>query len=341
MSGAWYPDRTLVPLILQPFCSYTEAVTGKYVANAMPEVTNGCWYRLDPSNRNLGLCEATKISVSATGSDSNGDQITIFSIDSTPGSATYGRLTIRENVPAGEDITYVFEGVLSTDGRIIREFFNSHCISLLHIPDIVFDNNPAALYDPLNGNRYYKINPSLSIAYPVTWKWMSYHEFEGGWVNLGSSMLDWAVDKVGDGIKIDRKIMQDIVLLKCIAEITIDGTAVELEQVVSHTRMLPHLEYSITRIGELPEDVAAISPYAEIRSGNGIVTDTDEIAVEWLNSSGTVIATGINPTISLSLLNSDMILDLRVRDLGGHAALVDDGKLIVDDDNALILTRSK
>lgn len=340
VSGEWYPDRTLTPLVLQPFCSYTDATTGKYIENAMPEVTNGDWYRLDYSNRSLGICAATKISMSTTGSDSNGDVITVYSVDSTPGSPTYGRLTIRENVPAGEEVTYIFEATLSTDGRLIREYYTSRCDSITEIPDIEFDNNPTALYDPLHGEQYYTINPSLSIDYPVVWQWQSYHELEGGWVNLGTTQLDWAIEQVGDGIRIDRKRMQDMVMLRCIAKVTIDGSQIELEQVVSHTRMLPHLEHNITRIGELPEDVTTISPYAEIKTNGELITDTSEIAVEWINSSGAVVASGINPTFSLSQLNSDMFLDLRVRDLGGYAALVDDGKLIVDG-NALIITRSK
>ncbi|MDE5814304.1 MAG: hypothetical protein K2H72_08465 [Muribaculaceae bacterium] len=338
--GEWYPDRTLTPLVLQPFVSYTDATTGKHVDNALPEVTDGDWYRLDESNRLLGICDATKISMSSTGTDSNGNVITVFSIDSTPGSPTYGRLTVRENVPAGTEVTYIFEATLSTDGRLIREFFSSRCDSITQIPDIEFDNNPTALYDPLHGEQYFTINPSLSINYPVTWKWMSYHELEGGWVTLGSTQLDWAIDKVGNGIRIDRKRMQDMIMLRCVAEVSIDGSTVEIERVVSHTRMLPHIEHDITRIGELPEDVTTISPYADIKSGSEHITDTSEIAVEWLNSSGSVIAQGINPTFPLSLLNADMLLHLRVRDLGGYAALIDDGKLIMDG-NALIITRSK
>lgn len=339
-SGDWYPDRTLAPLILKPFCSYTDATTGKYVENAMPEVTDGNWYRLDSTNRNLGICEATKISMAATGVDSNGSSINVFSVVSTPGASDYGRLTIRENVPAGDEITYVFEATLSTDGSLIREFFTSRCDTIEEIPDIVFDNNPTALFDPLNGEQYYTINPSLSIGYPVTWKWLSYHELEGGWVDLGSTLLDWCIDKVGNGVKIDRSRMPDNILLRCVAEVTVGGSNISVEQAVSHTRMLPHLEWDITRVGEITEDVTHISPYALIWAGDKIVSDDKEVAIEWLNSSGSVIATGINPSIALSSLNADWFLDLRVRDRGGYAALIDDGKLLVDG-NALLITRSK
>lgn len=339
-TGEYYPDRTLTPLVLQPFCGYTDANSGEHVDDAMPMVTNGCWYRLDDSNRHLGICPATAIDFSTTGTDSAGNQITVFSVVSTPGSADYGRLTIRENVPPGEDITYIFAATLSVDGRPILERYNSRCDSIAEIPDIVFDNNSTALYNPLDDPQYFSINPSLTIDYPVVWKWMSYHELEGGWVTLGTTQLDWSVEKVGNGIRIDRKRMPDMIMLRCIAELTIDGTTVTVEAIVTHTRMMPHWEERITRVGEIPNDVDSISPYAEISTAGEPITDLSELSVEWLNSNGAVVGEGINPTIRISSLGADGVVYLRVRDRGGFAALVDDGKLIVDD-NALIITRSK
>lgn len=340
VSGSYYPDRTLVPLVLQPFVSYTDATTGKTVENALPELTNGNWYRLDADNRSLGICEATKISMSQTGTDANGDVITVFGVVSTPGASDYGRLTVRENVPAGQEITYIFEATLSTDGRQIREFFTTRCDTITEIPDIEFDNNPTALFDPLNDPQYYTINPSLTGDFPVVWKWMSFHELEGGWVDLGSTLLDWCIDKVGDGIKIDRKRMPDGILLRCLAEVTVDGTVVQLERVVSHTRMMPHFEVNVTHVGDMPEDVDAFSPYAEIKYGKQLITDDSELLVRWLNSSGVVVGTGINPTIKTSALGADGAYELEVLDRGGFAALIDNGYLIVDD-GALIITRSK
>ncbi len=340
VTGDIYPDRTMTPLILQPFCSYTEANSGKHVENAMPEVTDGCWYRLTSANKNLGICEATKISMATTGTDANGDPINVFSVVSTPGAANYGRLTIKENVPAGEEITYIFEATLSTDGSLIREFFPSRCDTVVEIPDILFDNNPTCLYNPLEDPQYFTINPSLSIDFPVKWKWMSYHELEGGWVDLCSTQLDWCIDKVGDGVKIDRWRMQDTILLRCIAEVTVGGTPVTLEKSVTHTRVMAALRWDITRVGDITDDVTHISPYALIWCGDKILDDDKEVKVEWLNSSGAVIGNGINPTIALSALNADGFLDLRVRDRGGRAALIDDGALLMSQNN-LLLTRSK
>lgn len=340
-SGEYYPDRTLVPLILQPQVSYTDATTGKTVDNALPELIDAQWYRLDASNRHLGICEATKISAAVTGTDSSGAQIHIYDIVSTPGALNYGRLTVRENVPPGEYVTYIFSAILSADGSPVREFFTSRCDAVSEMPDIMFDNNPTALYDPLDGPRYFDLNPSLSIDYPVVWRWMSYHELEGGWVDLGSTLLDWSVDRIGDGIRIDRSVMPDVLLLRCIADVSIDGAVATLERVVSHTRMMPHFEVDITRVGDLPEDVDTICPYAEIRYNQDVITDESELLVEWLNDSGTVVGTGINPSIKISALGSTGGYSLRVRDKGGHVALVDSGFLLVDDDGSLIISRSK
>lgn len=339
-SDEFYPDRTLTPLVLQPYLSYTDATTGKTVENALPELIDGNWYRLTDTNRSLGICEATKISMAQTGTDANGDVITVFSVVSTPGASNYGRLTVRENVPVGTEITYIFEATLATDGRPVREYFTTRCDAVMEIPDIEFDNNSTALYNPLDDPQYFSINPSLTIDYPVVWKWMSYHELENGWVELGTTQLDWCIDKVGDGIKIDRKRMPDGILLRCIADVTIDGSVVQLEKVVSHTRMLPHFEINITHVGEMTEDVDAFCPFAEIKYGQRLITDDSELLVRWLNSSGTVVGTGINPTIKISALGADGGYQLEVLDRGGFAAIVDNGYLIVDN-GVLVITRSK
>lgn len=306
----------------------------------MPEVTDGCWYRLTSANRDLGICDATKISMSTTGTDADGNTINVFSVVSTPGSPNYGRLTIRENVPSEEEITYIFQATLSTDGSLIQAFFTSRCSYIVQIPDIIFDNNPTCLYNPLEDPQYYTINPSLSIDLPVKWKWLSYHELEGGWVELGTTQLDWCIDLVDDGIKIDRFRMPDTILLRCIAEVTVGGMAVTLEQSVTHTRKLAAIRWQITRVGEIAEDVTHIAPYALIWVGDKILSDDKEVKVEWLNSAKAVIGTGLNPTIALSSLKDDGFLDLQVRDRGGRAALISDGALIFSQNN-LLLTRSK
>ena len=135
--------------------------------------------------------------------------------------------------------------------------------------------------------------------------------------------------------------MPDMIMLRCQAEVTVDGSTVALEKVVSHTRMMPHFEVNVTRVGELPENVDEISPYAEIKYGKELISDDSELLVRWLNSSGTVVGTGINPTIKISALGSDGIFKLEVLDRGGYAAIIDNGALIVDSDGALIITRSK
>lgn len=340
-TGEYYPDRTLVPLVLQPYLAYTDATTGKTVDNALPELIDGQWYRLTASNRHLGMCEATKISPSATGTDTNGDAITLFTISSTPGAADYGRLTVRENVPPGEEITYIFTAILSTDGRPVREFFTTRCDSVSEVPDILFDNNATALYDPLNDPRYFTLKPHLSFELPVKWRWMSYHELEGGWVELGSTPLDWCIERVGDGIRIDRSRMQDVLLLRCLADVTLEGQTVTLENVVSHTRKMPHFEVDVIRVGDLPEDVDTICPYALITYNKEPIANDTDLLIEWLNDSGQVVGTGINPTIRISSLGPSGCYSLSVTDRGGYAAIIHEGKLLVDGSGALIITRAK
>ena len=83
----------------------------------------------------------------------------------------------------------------------------------------------------------------------MKWSWLSYHE--GKWGALGSTAYDWAVTKSGDGIKIDRSVMQDTLYLKCVAEVTLEEAVVTLEREVTHTRRMPKFEFDITRVGML------------------------------------------------------------------------------------------
>lgn len=341
--GEIYPDRRLVPLALQPFTSYSDAATGKYVENANRELIDGTWYRLTDQNRYMGLCDATKLSTTATGKDTEGNTITLFSVVSTPGTDNYGLLTVRENTPAGEHITYVFEATLTTDGRLIREYFDTKTDSIDEVPDIEFDNTATALYNPLHDERYFTINPKLTIdTYPVTWKWKSYHELEGGWVELESTPLDWAVERVGDGIKIDRERMQDAIMLRCIAEVEMDDTTVELMKAVSHTRQLPALAGEVYGGEEITDDIDTICPHAMImvRATGEIVTDMKELDLAWYNTSKVKVGEGVNPAIPLSKLNADRGFYLEVKDKGGRAALSDNGALLTDN-GALLLVRSK
>ncbi|MEZ3533165.1 MAG: hypothetical protein K1V90_08845 [Muribaculaceae bacterium] len=339
-TGSWYPDRTLVPIVLVPVIGYTDPSTGKAVENAASELTDGHWYRLDRDTATTGISAATEITNGMPGQDSNGGAITLYDIDTTAGSATYGKLTVRENVSHDNPVTYVFVATHAASGRKVMASFGTSTQLIEIVPEICFDNNALGLYNPLKGERHYTLNPFLNpSSYPVKWSWLSYHE--GKWGALGSTAYDWAVTKSGDGIKIDRSVMQDTLYLKCVAEVTLEEAVVTLEREVTHTRRMPKFEFDITRVGMLQPGTTEISPYALLRTGREVLSDVSEFKIGWYGSGSSEIAAGQNPRIRLSALGSASDLGLDVKDRGGWKLLLtaDGGKYLTTADGRPIIAR--
>lgn len=337
--NTWYPDRSLTPLVLIPVVSYSDGSSAKIVENAASELTNGNWYKLDKSTSSLGICEATKIDFTKKITAADGSSVFAYSVVSTVGAADYGKLTIRENTPPDEIVSYVFSASHGPSGRPVFATTHSKCMGFTQIPEILFDNDTKALYNPISGERWFTINPSLNPTHSVVWSWQSFHASEGGWGALGSTKLDWAVTKVGNGIKIDRSIMQDRLILRCIAIVSVDGFQIQLQRDISHTRRMPHFEFDIERVGAFAPGTTAIAPYAQIKIGGRPVEDASQFDVWWYGASDAQIASGRNPSISTSALGSNGSLGLDVKDSGGYKALTDNGAYLVDSDGALIILK--
>lgn len=339
LESTWYPDRTLTPLVLIPVVSYTDGSSAKIVENASSELTNGNWYKLDKSTSSLGLCEATKLDFTKKITAADGSSVFAYSVVSTVGATDYGKLTVRENTPPGDTVSYIFTASHGPSGRTVYASTHTKCVRITQIPEILFDNDSKALYNPISGARWFTINPSLNPAYPVTWSWKSYHASEGGWGTLGSTKLDWAVSKVGDGVKIDRSKMQDRLILRCIGIVSVEGVQIQLQRDISHTRRMPHFEFDIERVGALAPSTTTIAPYAQIKISGRPVEDASQFDVRWYGASDAQIASGRNPSISTSALGSNGSLGLNVKDSGGYKALTDNGAYLVDSDGALIILK--
>lgn len=325
VAGTYYPDRSLVPLVLTPVIGYNDIDTGKVIENAAAELIDGHWYRIDAKD---GKKEITNSG----------------NIDVTTGSATYGRLEFGENVSADNPVTLMFEArlQLSNDAIAVAATIRLTTVTTQVIPELSFDNNPNALYDPWGDRSDFVIKPVLRPAgYSVTYKWYSLHD--GVYGLLGSTRLDWAVSAEGDGVRIKRSVMQDSISLKCVAEVKAgsDGSTITLEEYVRHTRRLPKYEYEIGHIADINTGTTQISPKALIRTSRKMLEDLkDEASIDWYGSGSSPIASGINPRLSLSSLGADMNLGLDVVDKGGYKALVDsDGAFIVDSTGAQIILK--
>lgn len=326
VAGTYYPDRTLVPLVLTPVIGYNDTDLKKTVENAADLLTDGHWYSIDS--------KGVRTEISATGGN----------IDTTVESATYGKLSYTQNVSADNPVTLLFEAKLHTgaDTVAVSATIRLSTVTTQAIPVLSFDNNTNALYDPWGDRSDFIIRPSIQPAgYTVTYKWYTLHN--GTYGELGTSRLDWAVEAEGNGVRIKRSVMPDSITLKCVATVKAgsDGSTITLEGYLRHTRRLPKYDYDIGHIAALKPGTQQISPKAIIRGQRMMLEDLkDEATIDWYGAGTSAIAHGLNPILPLSALGTGMELGLDVKDAGGYKALVDsDGAFIVDSDGKQIILK--
>lgn len=334
LTGEYYPERTgamSFPLVLTPVVGFTDPNSGAVYSNAASMLTNGHWYRIDNTS-GAALTSATEISAGST-----------YSIDSTPGSNTYGQLTARENVAPGNPVTYVFVATLNPPGAepvSVTARWQARTRATEKLPVFSLDNAREVLYNPWEDADEYAINPILKPAIAgATFSWESLHD--STWGVLGSTLLDWAVEKVGNGIKIKRSVMQDRIDLRCTVQYSVNGKAHKETLTVTMTRRLPAYQEDFMGVGDVLKGTTSISPRAVIETAKGVLADPKgELNITWYNSSNTPVGYGMQPVIPLSSLGSEMEVGLDVQDAGGWNSLIDDdGAFLIDDDGAQILVR--
>ncbi|WP_300880233.1 hypothetical protein [uncultured Alistipes sp.] len=331
LTDTHYPDYSLVPLVLIPAIGYSDPNDGSVNPNAAKQLTDGHWYRLDSATTG-GIGTSTEI---VSGTD--------YIIDTTAGSATYGMIKIKRNVSPTNPVTYVFRATLvhPNGERVPQEVsFQPRARAVSVAPYLKLDNAAECMYNPWEDTDAWTLNPVLTpTPKTVAYIWESLHG--GVWGALGSTRLDWAVEKSGDGVKVRRSVMQDAIYLRLRARITSGGKTDELMAYASVVRRLPKFDYEIHRVCDVTSDVTSISPEAVIKMGGKIIADPrGEVDVKWYNGSGTVIATGMRPVIPLSVFGGNFDLGLDMPDKGGWKALVDDqGRFILDDQGRQILAR--
>lgn len=334
LSGEFYPERTgtmAVPLVLTPLIGYTDPNSGVNVPNAATMLTNGHWYRIHNTS-GAGLTATNEISSGST-----------YTIDTVAGSATYGRISIKENVDPGNPVTYVFTAVLNPgngDPVSVVARWQARTRGVQKLPVFTLDNAREVLYNPWEDADDYPINPVLKPAIPgATFSWEALHGTS--WAPVGSTLLDWPVDKVGNGIKIKRSVMPDRIDLRCTAQYTVNGKTHTETLTATVSRRLPKFTYDFVGVGDILPGTSTIAPRAIIKTAKGVLADPKgELDISWYNSSNSVVGSGMQPVLSLSALGSAMEVGLDVQDTGGWKALVDDdGAFLVDDDGSLIIVK--
>lgn len=335
LSGEYYPERTgsmAVPLVLTPLVGYADQNSGQDVPNAAPMLTNGHWYRFDNTSGS-GFSPSTEITSGSR-----------YTIDTVVGSQTYGRISIRENVDPGNPVTYVFVAVLTPAGGepvSVMAKWQSRTRAIERMPVFSLDNAREVLYNPWEDADEFTVNPVMKPAVSgVSYLWESLHG--SSWGPVGSTELDWAVEKVGDGIRIKRSVMQDRLDLRCTATYVANGKTHTETLTVSMTRRLPRYWEDFIGVGDVLPDASSISPRAVVKTAKGVLEDPKgELDISWYSASGSLVGSGMQPVIRLSSLGSSMEVGLDVRDVGGWKALVDDddGAVLVDDDGAIIICR--
>lgn len=329
--GEYYPDRTLVPLVLVPQIGYTDPNTLGDVANAASELTNGHWYRLDATTG--GVCNAS------TEITSGG----LYTIDTTAGSATYGKISIRENVLPGNPVTYIYRATLSHAGSdpVMREVsFQARTKATETIPRLSLDQASESLYNPWEDAATFSIGPVLKPAVSgATYAWQTLHG--GTWGALGSTHYDWALSVSGNRVTIDRSRMQGRIDLRCVCTYSAGGKQHTVMVTAAVVRLLPRFEYDITRLSNPRRTDTSVAPLAVIRTAKGLVTDpAGEVTVTWYGASNSPVGYGMNPVIPLSSLGSALELGLEILDAGGWKALeTADGKYLTDSQGRLLIAR--
>lgn len=347
-TGEYYPNRSLIPLTLTPLVGY-RLPNGETAANAHLKMSDVKWYRLT-GNKKIGDT-GTEITHTAGKYEINTDTT----------SERYGEIKIYENVTPGTQVTYVFQGWLSTPSRrLITLSCAARSVKTETMPRLFFDNAHVSTYNPLEDIAKITVRPYLSpepddAKATVAYVWKARHEtseskLSNEWSVIGTTPLDFciSVDATTGELTIDRESMPDDIRLLCEATITIGTKKTVLTRAYSHKRRLPPLDWRVRGLMDITTETSRIQPEAVATTAKGVVADTllaKEVDQWWYRcgSSDTHIASGQKPTLAVNDIKSSngiMNVGFEPRDRGGWKILTDGtGRAILDGAGKPILLR--
>ncbi|MBD5421426.1 MAG: hypothetical protein HDR49_00130 [Bacteroides sp.] len=346
-TGEYFPNRALIPLTLTPLIGY-RLPSGEQSSNAHLKMSDIKWYRLT-GNKKIG--DAGTEIVHTAG---------VFEINTDTTSEKYGEIKIYENVPPGTQVTYVFQGWLSTPSRkLITLSCGARTIKTELMPRLFFDNAHITTYNPLGDIPEIKVRPYLSpepdpAKATVAYVWKARHatsesKLSSEWSVVGTTPLDFAlsVDPTTGELTIDRDSMPDDIRLICEATITIGTKQTVLSRAYAHKRRLPRIDWDTVGLMNISKDILRIQPEAVATIAKTVVPDDKlfkEIDQRWYRCGSTDvhIASGQKPILAVADITSNGIMNVgfEPRDRGGWKVFTDGaGRAILNGAGKPILVR--
>lgn len=305
-TGEYVPDHTLVPLVIQPdvYISDPDGVITAGLKNA--QLTDVTWYENSISDGN-----------SLTGKSS-------YAID-TSASATRGRLTVKKNIPEGEQLLLIFTAkFLDTRTGYGIPLTGSIQLGVSQaveeaIPVLVSSYPVGARLYPTTGQQGLKISCKLvagGTELSPTFKWEGYAS--GAWGTL--STADGYEGTTAGTLWIPKAQLSRQSRFRCTA--TYRGKAYTAEHTVGIAYENYWAEIIVPGDGEVSPESASVQVRAEVKNNAGTIQNPSRyFLIEWFDQNGTKLGTGETLTIQKNkYASSDFLIDLKVSEIYGDTS---------------------
>lgn len=311
-TGEYVPDHTLVPLVIQPdvYITDPDGVIAAGLKNA--QITDVAWYE-------GSVAEANSLATNAS-----------YTID-TSASATRGRLTVKRNIPEGEQLTLVFTAKfldtrtgygIPLEGRI--QLGVSQAVEE-SIPRLLSSFPAGARLYPTTGQQGLKINCRLvagGAELQPSFKWEGYAE--GAWGTI--SAADGYKGTATGTLWIPKAQLGRQSRYRCTA--TWQGKAYTAEHTVGISYENYWADIIVPGDGEVSPASASVTVRAEVKNNRGTIENPSRyFLIEWFDQNGTKLGTGETLTIQKSkYASSEFFVDLKVSEVyGGTTSTPDPG----------------
>lgn len=305
-TGEYVPDHTLVPLVIQPdvYISDPDGIITAGLKNA--QLTDVIWYEGSVSEGN-----------SLTGNSS-------YTID-TSASATRGRLTVKKNIPEGEQLTLIFTAKF-LDTRTGYGIPLTGIVTLgvsqaveEAIPVLVSSYPAGARLYPTTGQQGLKISCKLvagGTELSPTFKWEGYAS--GAWGTL--STADGYKGTTAGTLWIPKAQLSRQSRFRCTA--TYRGKAYTAEHTVGIAYENYWAEIIVPGDGEVSPESASVQVRAEVKNNAGTIQNPSRyFLIEWFDQSGAKLGTGETLTIQKNkYASSEFLIDLKVSEIYGDTS---------------------
>ena len=305
-TGEYVPDHTLVPLVIQPdvYISDPDGIITAGLKNA--QMTDVTWYENSISDGN-----------SLTGKSS-------YAID-TSASATRGRLTVKKNIPEGEQLLLIFTAkFLDTRTGYGIPLTGSIQLGVSQaveeaIPVLVSSYPVGARLYPTTGQQGLKISCKLvagGAELSPTFKWEGYAS--GAWGTL--STADGYEGTTAGMLWIPKAQLSRQSRFRCTA--TYRGKAYTAEHTVGIAYENYWAEIIVPGDGEVSPESASVQVRAEVKNNAGTIQNPSRyFLIEWFDQNGTKLGTGETLTIQKNkYASSDFLIDLKVSEIYGDTS---------------------